>query len=326
MERTPIPPKPDIERLVTALRGGKPDRVPNFEIVINRRNMRAVLGREPSGESLWSIPPEEAIAVAELVGQDAIPCPIQYHLPRASICGPEDLDLLVLPDIPQRRHKLRAYLDATAGSAMGVCACLSGPFTASCMATGPVPIESFLLMTYLQPDVVDRLLDFYTAYTLAAIDEIADLPFDFFYIGDDVTGFVGPEQLDALWAQRHETIIQAALATGKPVLNHCCGTQKEVLPYLSRWGVHATHPLQANVNDIYAVRERYPNIALVGNISVHDVLSFGTPDEVAADTLEHLERLAPDGGYVVCSSHSIIDSVPPENYRAMIETTWAYRP
>jgi uroporphyrinogen decarboxylase len=192
------------------------------------------------------------------------------------------------------------------------------------MASGPTPIESFLLMIYSEPEVVELLLDFYTSYSIAVINAIADLPFDFFYIGDDVTGFVSPEHLERLWATRHEKIVRLALDTGKPVLCHCCGSQKEVLPYFDRWGVHAVHPLQPDMNDIYAVREQYPRLALVGNIGVQEPLSFGTPEDVVADTLDHLERLGPLGGYVMASSHSIIDSIPPENYHAMVETTWQY--
>ena len=192
------------------------------------------------------------------------------------------------------------------------------------MASGPIPIQSFLYMIYSDPAVVEGLLDFYASYSVAVIHAIADMPFDFFYIGDDVTGFVSPEQLDHLWAQRHERIVRAALDTGKPVLCHCCGSQKEVLPYFDRWGVQAVHPLQPDMNDIYAVREQYPHLALVGNISVQETLTFGSPEDVAADTLDHLRSLAPFGGYVVGSSHSIIDSVPPENYRAMVETVWHY--
>ena len=38
------------------------------------------------------------------------------------------------------------------------------------------------------------------------------------------------------------------------------------------------------------------------------------------ETLEHIERLGRDGGYVVASSHSIVDAIPLENYFAMVET------
>ncbi len=314
----------DIARLLTVFQGGRADRVPNFEIVIDRRNLRAILGREPSADSLWTVPPAEAVEVALRVRQDAIPCPLQSPLPACSVTEDTDPGDLPRPDVTGKREKMEAYLAAVRGTGLGVCPCLSGPFTVSSLTCGPVSIQSFMEMIYTAPRVVEALLDFYTEYTLSAIRAIRDLPFHFFYIGDDVTDFVSPAHLDALWAPRHERIIRAAQETGRPILCHCCGPQEDVLPYFERWGVSATHPLQADRNDIYAVRERYPNLTLVGNVDVN-LLSFGTPAAVAADTLEHLERLGRAGRYVVCSSHSIIDSVKPENYRAMIETAWQWR-
>jgi histidinol-phosphatase (PHP family) len=58
------------------------------------------------------------------------------------------------------------------------------------------------------------------------------------------------------------------------------------------------------------------------DLDLAGVLARGTPEEVRADTREHIEALAGNGGYIVASSHSITDDVPPENYRAMIETAW----
>ncbi len=106
---------------------------------------------------------------------------------------------------------------------------------------------------------------------------------------------------------------------------HCCGKQAAILPYLVEWGVNAVHPLQPNANDIYAVQAEYGDkLTLVGNIDVAGVLTYGTPAEVRASVKEHIERLGGRGGYVVCSSHSIIDCVPPENYLAMVEATREY--
>jgi len=188
------------------------------------------------------------------------------------------------------------------------------------MATGPIPIQSFMELIHDQPDLVDRLMDTVTDYYLDVIGAAGDMPFDLWYIGDDVTGFMSPAMLKELWARRHERIVRAAQETGKPIICHCCGDQTEVLPYFAHWGVDAVHPLQPDMNDIYAVREQYPELALVGNISVQDVLTFGTPEEVARDTEEHIARLGDAGGYIVGSSHSIIDSIPPENYEAMVRT------
>jgi len=86
--------------------------------------------------------------------------------------------------------------------------------------------------------------------------------------------------------------------------------------------VNAVHPIQPVANDIYAIHAEYGDrLTLVGNIDVASVLSYGTPAEVRQNVREHIDRLAGSGGYIVCSSHSIIDSVPPENYLAMVRAT-----
>ena len=85
-------------------------------------------------------------------------------------------------------------------------------------------------------------------------------------------------------------------------------------------GISAIHPIQPNCNDIYAYKKEFGgNICLIGNIDLAGALTRGTPMEVAEDSKRHLELLAPGGGYVLCSSHSVTDDVPPENYRAMID-------
>ena len=65
-------------------------------------------------------------------------------------------------------------------------------------------------------------------------------------------------------------------------------------------------------------------MCFMGNIDLAGLLVYGTPQEVREDTKRHIEKLASGGGYIVGSSHSITDDVPPENYRAMIEATWEY--
>lgn len=316
-------PPPDIARLLAVLRGERANRVPNFEICINRANLAAQLGAEPSGESLWNVTPQEAVAFARASGQDAIPCPVQYHgIAQASLLAPADLDRAPPFDFAAKRIKLQSFLAATEATGIGVIPCITGPLTAAYLAVGPIAIQSFLLMIHDDPVFVDRLLDFFVDYDLRLIAAIQDLPFHAYYIGDDVTGFMGPAHLDDLWARRQARIVRAARDTGRPVICHCCGSQREVLPWFSRWGVDAVHPLQPVVNDIYAVREAYPELTLIGNIDVQEQLSFGTPDSVRRDTREHVDRLSRQGRYVVCSSHSIIDSVQPQNYRAMVETAW----
>lgn len=315
MDRT----APDIDRLLSALHRVKPDRTPNFEVMFNERNTSHLLGR-PAG-TFWAMPPGEAVELVQRVGQDAIVCSCTLTDNRAVVAGPADLDELEYSDPQAVREKMLTYLDAVAGTRVGVCARIGGPLCQTYMACAPVPIESFMYLLYDQPELVETMLERFTEGILRVLDAIAPLPFHLFYLGDDLGTNLGPmispKHIANLWAPRYERIVRAMQATGRPIINHCCGDQSSVLPWLRRWGVDATHPIQPGPNDIDAIhREHGAHLALIGNIDVAGILSCGTPDEVYRDTVAHIERFGP--GYVVCSSHSIIDSVPPENYLAMV--------
>ena len=316
--------KPYIGRLLAALNHKKGDRVPNWDVLVDDRSLKYLLKRPPGGEreTTWSVPPEEAVIAARAVGQDSIVCSMTWGLQEASILTEKDLDKVVPPEPVLARKKLEKYLAAVKGTDMGVCARLSGPMTLTYMALGPVPIESFMYLLYDNPVLVKRLMEIFTAYHIRLIEAIKDLPYHFYYIGDDIGSTAGPlvspESLKEFWVPKTKQLIDAARGSARPVIFHCCGVQAPILPYMVEWGVNAVHPVQPVANDIYAVREKYGSrLTLVGNIDVAGVLSFGTPAQVRESVREHIERLAKDGSYVVCSSHSIIDSVPPENYIAM---------
>ena len=315
--------KSDINRLLAAFNHETVDRTPNFEIVIDSVNASHLLGRKVKG--LWEMSPEDAIELAQKVGQDAIPCVVKsMQVEEGSVSTHDDLKKLKIEDFPPSVEKLAKYVELARGTGVGICPVLAGPLTAAYMAAGPIPIQSFMMMIYDDPALIAKILDFFTEYSIKLIEAIKDQDFDFYYIGDDVTGFFSQEHLEEMWVPREEKIIKAAQAAtpGKPILCHCCGAQAPVLPYFAKWGVNAVHPLQPDLNDIYQVSKDYPDICLVGNVDVSNLLTFGTEEEVIKDTEEHLKRLAKrSGGYVVCSSHSIIDSVKPENYAAMLDTT-----
>ena len=93
-------------------------------------------------------------------------------------------------------------------------------------------------------------------------------------------------------------------------------------------GFDVIHPLEpcGGLQDIYDLKKRYGDrIALHGNIDVGGVLVFGTPEKVARDVEEHLDRLAVGGGYICGSSHDITEAVPVANFYAMRDTVQNYR-
>ncbi len=318
---------PDIDRLLAALHHVKGDRVPNFEIIFNSRFCNEILGEANDGRSFWDMPPEDAVSLVQMIGQDAIVCSLATAFPpEGSVLSMAELRPFLAQPLDRRKfcQKLRSYRRATKGTKVGVAVRLPGPMTAVYMATGPIPIQSFMLHLYDQPEMINAFMDKVVELTLQIIETVKPENFDFFYIGDDLcdnSGYlISPAMVDEIWAPRYRKIIDAAHDCGKPVINHCCGKQTPLLPYLIGWGVEATHPLQSGANDIFEVKRQYGDkITLVGNIAV-DTLSFGSRQQVIAETREKLAKLGTDGGYVACSDHSIIDSVQPENFLAMVET------
>ena len=71
--------------------------------------------------------------------------------------------------------------------------------------------------------------------------------------------------------------------------------------------------------DLKTLRQRYPHLTLVGNISSH-TMHLGTKQDVIAEVLSCLEVAKQYGGIIVGASNQILSQTPPENLLAMVET------
>lgn len=71
--------------------------------------------------------------------------------------------------------------------------------------------------------------------------------------------------------------------------------------------------------DLRKLRERFPQLVLIGNISSY-TLHFGTVEEVVLETLSCLREAKRSRGIIVGVSNYIVPGTPKENITAMIET------
>jgi len=325
--------EPNVERLLAAFELAKLDRVPHFDY-IDPANVGAILGRDPAtctrNDGLSG---PDAVRVARYACMDYILAASHYH-PYADtaggrVCSLADLDCVHPAPAADYRRRAEEYMEAARGTGLGVGIGVSGPFFSSYMAMGPIPIQSFLENTIINPDLVEQLMDLQVEGQLRVIEAIADMPIAFIDIADDVcdnTGYmIPPDDMERLWLPRIEKIIDAMRSLDVPMTAHVCGKLDPVLPKLVEWGIKAIHPVQVNCNDIYAIKEEWGDrICPIGNINIQGVLPFGTPAEVETDVREHIERLGYNGGYVCGSSHSIVDAIPHDNYRALFESVVEY--
>jgi len=338
-----------IERLVNAVWGKPTDRVPNFEALIMARSVEALVGVplgltefERQFRSTMRIGPYEYVHLCQKLGMDAM-CLLPFWTvvsrkgeleggakalsQRPAVHDWNELDKLDnRPSMDAIMARIRDYKRAAAGTGIGLC---TGSRSVLCNTYETLGFENCMIKLHDDPALVRKVMDIYLDYALELTEALLDEGIDIFYLDDDIAmhnGFVvHPRVIETEWYPRTEKIVQLVHKKGLPILMHCCGNLTDVVPLALRLGVNAIHPFEPYSNDIYAVKKQYGDrLTLVGNIDIAGVLAFGTPDEVAEDTREHIERLDIGGRHVCCSSHSITDAVPPENFLAMVEACHTY--
>lgn len=334
----------DFDRMIKTLRFERTDRVPVWEPTIESRSVNYLLGKE-CRSSLLS--PGESVMLARRLGMDVIRAYAPRGLGETHIIAGDgsydyvggtiksrsdltrfDFSKTYQEWLADTRRSIKAALDAIRGTSLGVTVMIEGPLQATYCAMGH---EDFFYAVHDDPELVLTLMDTVTEYSCEVARLLVCEGVPLAFIADDIAHTSGlllnPTMLGEWWFPRVLSIADILKSGHIPFIFHCCGILDHVLPMLVKLGAAGIHPVQANCNDIYQVRKQYGRqIALFGNIDLTFPLSTGTPEDVRRDVLEHLGALGPLGGYVVGSSHSILNSVPPQNFLTMVETAKEWRP
>jgi uroporphyrinogen-III decarboxylase len=135
---------------------------------------------------------------------------------------------------------------------------------------------------------------------------------------------VHPEVFVEVFCHRMQRLIAPAKEHDKLILVHTDGKMDQVLPILHEVGFDAVNPIQPESNDIFELRKQWAGrMAFVGNIPT-TLLAYGSREEIEERVREYCARLAQGGGYVLSSSTSIMEGIPPENFVAMIQAAHKY--
>jgi uroporphyrinogen decarboxylase len=186
-------------------------------------------------------------------------------------------------------------------------------------------MQQLLMDMVLRPEFVETLLDrILYEWNLPIIDQQLALGVDGFYFADDWGSKTSLMFSAAMWRRfikpRLTVCYQRCKEANAFVGQHSDGNILEIFPDLIEIGLDIFNPVQPSVYDPNMVKEKYGDrVTLYGGIDVETTLPFGTPDEVRAAVRERAERLGKGGGYILQSSHTIIDDVPMENIVAYIE-------
>lgn len=132
---------------------------------------------------------------------------------------------------------------------------------------------------------------------------------------------LGPDRLNGLRKfDRQNFPVQENNGVERLILRG--GNNRKFFPRMINMGfacIQAIDPC-GGLQDIYELKTLYGDrLALHGGIDCEHLIS-GTPGDIRADVVEHVERLGVGGGYVCSSSHDLNERMPMENIRAMAET------
>lgn len=340
----------DVNRLLKVLRHQEADRIPHLEFWVTSKSIyEYVLERRLDYEIVdarvgeQSVLPEDSVEFAQRLGMDAVVCNFSWrpnnvfaqasdgteHYVGGTVKSWSDLENLEPPpSLAEQLNRLERYLRAAQGTGVGVIANFTSFFDSALLAVGfSDALYYFYDKRALLERLMDILLDHQSRVMRAVCDRFAD-DLAFVLVNDDIAHRTGllihPDMFAEIFPHRMERLIAPAKEHGKLVAFHSDGRVDQVVPLLHTLGFDILNPVEPAANDIFALRRQWAGkMALIGNIPTM-LLAYSTPEEIEELVREYCVRLGPGGGYVLSSSTSIMEGIPPENFLTMIQAAHKY--
>jgi len=190
-------------------------------------------------------------------------------------------------------------------------------------------VENLLMDMIENPQFVHDLFDGYLELRLKLLEMIIDrIPIEGIFDGGDDCDQRGPMMGRAMWNEfvgpRLKAVIDFAHSKGLPVVAHMCGNVMPIVPDLLDMKLDVLESLQPECMDVYELKRiTHGKMALIGGMGTQQMLPFGTPDEVTAETKKLARELGNGSGYVLSSAKSVMEDVPTANAVAYLEACLA---
>jgi uroporphyrinogen decarboxylase len=344
------------ERVLTALRGGTPDRVPLWEYLFSLKHQREVMGYNTQ---LYDGGTQ--VRMAGELGLDVMWAPIngfcgiedEPHAPDeiyrdewgvtyrkngwpiiaqigTSVKSREDWVKYTMPPV-DRPGRLKILEEAVAANdhELAIVAGLLGPFTM--MTWYLMDFETLSVSLFMDPELVHEMTNAFVEWALGVAKLAYDTGgVDAFHISDDWGAssglLISPDHFREFFTGPFGRLVKGLKAYGVPVIMHNDGNLWEILDDLVATGIDAYHPVEkAATMDLAKVKQRYSGrVCPIGNVNNKTTMVSGTREDVIRETLECLRVGAPGGGYMLSTDHSLHDDIPLENAKALIATVMEY--
>lgn len=186
--------------------------------------------------------------------------------------------------------------------------------------------EEFMMDMIAEPEMAECLFDKLLKLRIKMAERFAMADVDVLMLGDDVgmqTGLLISLQQWRKWLKpRLAKVINSAKLI-KPdihVFYHSDGNIELIIDELIEIGVTVLNPIQPECMDPAQIKKKYGSkISFWGAIGVQTNLPFGSCEDVRQEVKLRMETIGKDGGYVIGPTHVIEPEVPWENLVAMFD-------
>ena len=345
------------ERILTAINGGMPDRVPVFDFLEGKRIFKEVLGRKINSPSAKDITEcsiklgfdaivveyggffnmEEGVGIGETYTDEwgvtykntGVSWPLDSPIGHP-VNDLKDLELWLKkipdPNLPSRLDNVKDAFEIS-NNEVAIIGGVIGPLTHSILILG---FEGLMTKILYEPDFVEEVFKISRDYYSIAIDKLIESGVDVILVADDLGFnlglFASPELYIKHFFPYLFDLFDKSKKNDIPVMLHADGNLNVILDDLVSAGISALHPIERKSNmDIEKIRKRYgKKLCLIGNINASTTLVNGPIDKIINEVKHTINIAGRDGAYILASDSDYHDGIPPKNFIAMIEAAKKY--
>ena len=196
------------------------------------------------------------------------------------------------------------------------------PFTIATRLRGT---NEIMMDMYENPELVHALQDAIVPLDIALGKALIDAGVDYIFYGADMECpvLLSPKHYKEFVHEPMTKVCNELSRLGSKVLPHMCGdiVKTGIVDMLLEMDIHGIMPgnlTQEKVLDIRELKGKVEDqICIFDNINPNGPLLIGKPEEVAKETLIHLNRAKGMTGYIFSTAGTSSPSTPKENYLAM---------
>lgn len=203
--------------------------------------------------------------------------------------------------------------------------CDQAPFSLASMMRTPAMWMMDLLDESNREGVL-RLLDFCTKATCQFIRLMSKTGAHIVSNGDSPAGpdMISPQMYEQFALPYEKKVIDEAHRLGLPYVLHICGDTTLILDKIRATGTDGVE-LDYKTDVAEAHRAFRDSVCFIGNIDPSGILALGSVDDVERATKELLEAYSDTPRFVLNAGCALPPNTPAENVEAMIRTARAFR-